>query len=219
MIRLDSVGWRAGDFSLAGISLEIPARAYGVLMGSTGGGKTTLLELVCGLRTPLAGRIWVDGRDVTDLAPGERGIGYVPQDGALFPAMNVREQLGFALRLRRFRPPDIATRVDELADHLGVTHLLDRLPDGLSGGEKQRVALGRALAARPRVLLLDEPLSALDDQRRESLESLLRTVHREEQLTVLHVTHRRDEAARLAHVLFRLENGRISQDPLERDGA
>jgi ABC-type sugar transport system ATPase subunit len=215
MIRLESIAWRAGAFSLADISLEIPAGAYGVLMGSTGGGKTTLLELICGLRFPLTGRIRLGERDVTDLPPGARGIGYVPQDAALFPAMRIRDQLGFGLTIRHVNGLIVAERVQELAEHLGIPHLLDRMPDGLSGGEKQRVALGRALAARPQILLLDEPLSALDDQRRESLESLLRTVQREEKLTVLHVTHRRDEAARLAHVLFRLENGRISQMELE----
>jgi ABC-type sugar transport system ATPase subunit len=211
MIRLDAIAWSAGAFALSDISLTVPSGMYGVLMGSTGGGKTTLLEIICGLREPSSGRIWLGERDVTDLPPGARGIGYVPQDGALFPTMRVREQLGFALRIRHFSDSEVAARVNELAEHLGIAPLLDRLPEGLSGGERQRVALGRALAARPQILLLDEPLSALDDQRRESLESLLRTIQREEKLTVLHVTHHRDEAARLAQVLFRLENGRVMQ--------
>jgi len=209
MIRLENIAARAGAFALDAISFTVPTGAYGVLMGSTGGGKTTLLEIICGLRQPSSGRVWLGERDVTDLPPGERGLGYVPQDGALFPTMTVREQLGFALRLRQTPAADITRRVAELAGQLGIAPLLDRRPDGLSGGERQRVALGRALAARPQVLLLDEPLSALDDERRDALAELLSTVQRETKVSVLHVTHQRDEAERLADVLFRLVDGRI----------
>jgi ABC-type sugar transport system ATPase subunit len=209
MIRLDSISWRAGAFGLEKVSFTVPTGRYGVLMGKTGGGKTSLLEIICGLRRPSAGSVWLGERDVTGLAPGERGLGYVPQDGALFPTMTVREQLGFALRVRRL-PTE--TRVAELAAALGIAHLLDRRPDGLSGGERQRVALGRALAARPQVLLLDEPLSALDDDTREPLADLLCTVPRERAVTVLHITHNRSEAMRLADVLFRLEDGRIREE-------
>ncbi len=194
------------------MSFTEPAGRYGVLRGKTGGGKTSLLEIICGLRRPSAGRVWLGERDVTDFAPGDRGIGYVPQDGALFPTMTVRQQLGFALRLRPRPAEEIAARVVELAAPLGIAHLLDRKPDGLSGGERQRVALGRALAAKPQVLLLDEPLSALDDDTREPLADLLRTVQRETAVTVLHITHNRSEATRLADILFRLEDGRIREE-------
>jgi len=211
MIRLEDIAWRAGAFGLEKVSFTVPTGRYGVLMGKTGGGKTSLLEIICGLRQPTAGRVWLGERNVTALAPGERGIGYVPQDGALFPTMTVREQLGFALRLRHRPAGEIARRVEELAGHLGIAHLLERKPDGLSGGERQRVALGRALAAKPRVLLLDEPLSALDDDTREPLADLLHKVQRETAVTVLHITHQRSEAARLADNLFRLEDGRIRE--------
>ena len=211
MIRLEDIAWRAGAFGLEKVSFTVPTGRYGVLMGKTGGGKTSLLEIICGLRQPTAGWVWLGERDVTALAPGERGIGYVPQDGALFPTMTVREQLGFALRLRHRPAGEIARRVEELAGHLGIAHLLERKPDGLSGGERQRVALGRALAAKPRVLLLDEPLSALDDDTREPLADLLHKVQRETAVTVLHITHQRSEAARLADNLFRLEDGRIRE--------
>jgi ABC-type sugar transport system ATPase subunit len=214
MIRLQGIAWRAGAFGLSDVNFTVPAGRYGVLMGKTGGGKTSLLEIICGLRRPSAGGIWLGERDVTDLPPGDRGLGYVPQDGALFPTMNVREQLGFALRLRH-RPADqIAARVAELATPLGIAHLLDRKPDGLSGGERQRVALGRALAAKPQVLLLDEPLSALDDDTRDPLADLLRRVQRETAVTVLHITHNRSEATRLADHLFRLEDGHVLEVPL-----
>jgi ABC-type sugar transport system ATPase subunit len=209
MIRLDQVAWRVGAFALDNISFTVPTGSYGVLMGRTGGGKTTVLEIICGLRRPTTGRVWLGRREVTQLAPGERGLGYVPQDGALFPTLTVREQLGFALRVQRRSRAEIAGRVGELAAALGIEHLLERRPAGLSGGERQRVALGRALAARPKYLLLDEPLSALDDDTREPLADLLRRVQRENGITVFHVTHRRSEAARLADVVLRLEAGRV----------
>jgi molybdate/tungstate transport system ATP-binding protein len=213
MIRLESVSIEAGAFALRDVSFTVPTGSYAVLMGNTGGGKTTLLEVICGLREPSSGRVLLEDRDVTELAPGSRGLGYVPQDGALFPAMRVRDQLGFALRIRRTDPAEITRRVDELGTQLGITPLLDRWPEGLSGGERQRVALGRALAARPRVLLLDEPLSALDEERRDSLADLLATVHRATGITVLHVTHHRAEAARVATLLLRLVDGRVQSEP------
>ncbi len=214
MIRLEDIAWSAGAFALANISFLVPTGSYGVLMGRTGGGKTSLLEIICGLRRPNVGRVHLGEREVTHLAPGERGLGYVPQDGALFSTMTVRENLGFALRVRHRPPDEISGQVTELAHQLGIGSLLERLPVGLSGGERQRVALGRALALRPRVLLLDEPLSALDDGTREPLADLLHRVQRETRITILHVTHRRSEAARLADVLFRLDDGRVSESEL-----
>src|SRR5215203_3589521 len=118
-------------------------------MGRTGCGKTTLLEAICGLKPVRAGRVLLLGRDVTDLPPADRGVGYVPQDLALFPTMTVREHLGFALEVRRWDMTAAARRVEELTALLGIGHLLERKPPGLSGGEAQRVALGRALSFRP----------------------------------------------------------------------
>jgi len=154
MIALENIALRQGSFELSDLSLELASGEYGVLMGRSGCGKTTLLEAVCGLRNIAGGRIILGGRDVTQLPPAERGVGYVPQDRALFPTMLVREQLAFALVLRALGQAEIAGRVDELAELLGITGLLDRTPDKLSGGEAQRVALGRALAlyARPKSL-------------------------------------------------------------------
>lgn len=213
MIRFDNLAWHAGAFRLENISFTVPAGRYGVLMGSTGCGKTTLLEILCGLRQPAGGRVFIGERDVTDLPPGERGIGYVPQDGAMFPTMTVREQIGFALEIRQRPAAEIAARVKELADSLGIAHLLERRPQHLSGGERQRVALGRALAAKPSVLLLDEPLSALDEELRDELAALLKRVQRELGLTALHITHSRREAAQLADVSFRMISGRVDEVP------
>ena len=211
MIHLDSILWEAGTFRLENIMLRVPTGQYAVLMGRTGCGKTTLVEILCGLRRPLAGRVLIGDRDVTDDPPGARGVGYVPQDGAMFPTMTVSEHLGFALRLRRRPPEEIAQRVEQLAVELGVAALLDRRPQGLSGGERQRVALGRALAAQPKVLVLDEPLSAIDEDLRDDLASLLRRVQREHGVTALHITHSRAEAAHLADVQFCLADGRITE--------
>ena len=212
MILLENIMLRQGDFELRDIQLELAAGEYGVLMGRSGCGKTTLLEAVCGLRTVAAGRIILGDRDVTALPPAERGVGYVPQDRALFPTQPVREQLAFALELRSLGQAEIAARVEELAELLGLGALLDRLPDKLSGGEAQRVALGRALAHRPSVLCLDEPLSALDEELHDEMCQLLERIHCETGVTVLHITHSPSEAKRLAGCHYRLANGRVESD-------
>ena len=217
MISVDSIAWHAGAFRLENVNFTVPSGRYAVLMGRTGCGKTTLIEIICGLRTPRSGRVIIGGRDVTHEPPAARGIGYVPQDGALFPTFTVREQIAFALRLRRRPADEIAARVAELADELGIAHLLDRLPQHLSGGERQRVALGRALAAKPKVLLFDEPLSALDEELRDDLAVLLKRVQREHGITALHITHSRAESAALADVVFRLSDGRICEVPAVPD--
>lgn len=216
MIRLDHLTIRQGKFELANVCLEIPSDSYAVLMGRTGSGKTTLLETIVGFRRPLSGRVLLHGVDVTGWNPALRGVGYVPQDGALFSRMSVREHLAFALRIRRASRDHIRRRVDELASLLGLTPLLDRRPGGLSGGERQRVALGRALAFQPGILCLDEPLSSLDGQTHRDMCVLLQEVRRRTGVTTLHVTHNEQEAEALADVLFRITDGRIVPRPLER---
>lgn len=212
MFAVENLSLRQGAFELKGISLSIPTGGYGVLMGKTGIGKTTILEAIAGLRTIQSGRILLDGKPVDSLAPGDRNLGYVPQDAALFRTMTVRANLAFALALRKRPLAEIAARVTELAGWLGLTHLLDRHPHGLSGGEAQRVSLGRALAYRPRILLLDEPLSSLDEETRDELARLLKSVKESHEVTVLHVTHNRREAEQLADIRFRLDAGRIIRE-------
>jgi ABC-type sugar transport system ATPase subunit len=211
MISLSDITIYQGAFCLRGISFEIPTGQYGVLMGRTGGGKTTLLEAICGLRRPAAGRIRLMGRDVTDLKPAARGVGYVPQDTCLFSTLTVRDHLALALVVRRWSRAAIDQRVAELAQLLGIGHLLNRKPRGLSGGEAQRVALGRALAMRPGVLLFDEPLSALDDDTRGEMYELLRIVRQQATVTVLHITHNWSEAECLADRLFELRDGAVRE--------
>ena len=211
MILVDNLSVRVAAFALERISFTIPAGQYGILMGRTGSGKTTILETICGLRPARVGVIKLLGVDVTRLEPGERGIGYVPQDKALFLTMSVRENLAFALRIRKWSGPAIEERVKELAELLGLGKLLDRKPHGLSGGEAQRVSLGRALASRPGILCLDEPLSALDDETREEMHQLLRAVRERTGVTALHVTHHLSDAQKLADKKNLLKEGAVRQ--------
>jgi ABC-type sugar transport system ATPase subunit len=189
--------------------MEIPTGSHTALMGRTGSGKTTLLEGICGLRSIRSGSIWIGDREVTQLPPGQRGIGFVPQDGALFDHLTVRQQLEFALEVRGWAHERRETRSRELAEWLGLTPLLDRLPAGMSGGERQRVALGRALAFHPPVLCLDEPLSALDDQTRGEIVAVLTEIRNRTGITILHITHNRSEAERLADRILHLRDGRL----------
>jgi ABC-type sugar transport system ATPase subunit len=213
MIAVEHLTVQAGAFALADVGFSIPQGQYAVLMGRTGAGKTTLLEAVCGLKPVVSGSIRLNGREVTRLKPAERGIGYVPQDRALFLSMTVREHLGFALSIRRLEPQAIAERVAELAQLLGLEHLLNRRPYGLSGGEAQRVAVGRALAARPAILCLDEPLNGLDDETRQEMHQLLRLVQQTTRVTTLHVTHNLEEAEQLADQILLLRNGNVERRP------
>jgi len=212
MIRVENLKVRSGDFQLGEVSFTIPTGCYALLMGRTGSGKTTLLECVTGLKRIDSGRIILGDVDVTQLRPAERNIGYVPQDGALFPTMTVADHLGFALAIRRMPRQQLAQRVDHLAQMLEIDHLLKRYPSNLSGGEKQRVALGRALSFGPATLCLDEPLSALDEETRSQIIDLLKRVQHETGVTCLHVTHSHAEAGLLADVRIELRDGRIESE-------
>ncbi len=214
MIRVENLSVAVGAFAFADLSFAVPAGRYAVLMGKTGSGKTTLVEAICGLRRIRSGRIVLLDREVTHLKAADRGVGYVPQDLALFPTMTVREHLSFALEVRG-QSRKSADRVAELAPLLRIEHLLDRRPQGLSGGESQRVALGRALSFHPRILLLDEPLSALDEETRAEMYQLLREVQRQTGVTTLHITHSPAEARRLADQLLILKEGQVHQAELD----
>lgn len=207
MIDIQQLHLTQGAFRLENFRLHVDAGAYAVLMGRSGCGKTSILEAIAGLRPIQSGEIRLGDRQVDGLKPAERGVGYVPQDRALFPTLTVRDQLAFSLVVRRLSNPQIHERVEDLAALLGITDILDRMPAGLSGGEAQRVALGRALAFRPTVLLLDEPLNALDEELHADMCRLLQTVHQETKVTVLHITHSQLEAQRLGDCHFRLVDG------------
>ena len=214
MIAIVNLTVRAGAFSLDNLSFAVGGGRYAVLMGKTGTGKTTLLEALCGLKPIASGSVVLGDVDVTHWKPADRGIGYVPQDLALFPHLSVYDHLAFALTVRGWGRADVQRRVGELADLLGLTRLLSRYPAKLSGGESQRVALGRALAFHPRILLLDEPLSALDDETRAEMYALLRTVQHVTGVTTLHITHSLTEAKALADHLFVLRDGAVVEESL-----
>ncbi len=213
MIELKDVTIRAGDCLLSDLTFTVDSGRYAVVMGKTGIGKTTILESICGLRRIQSGHIVIDGVDVTKWSPADREVGYVPQDLALFPTLTVREHLAFAMKLRRRAAKEIKERVDDLAELLEITNLLERSVRKLSGGESQRVALGRALSFRPSVLLLDEPMSALDAATRETTQTMLRHLNEKTGVTVLHVTHNQSEADALGDCCVRLtkdaETGRV----------
>lgn len=211
MISVRNLSLSQGSFLLDNVSFDVPTGKYAILMGKTGCGKTSILEAIAGLRAIRTGSIVLADHEVSNLPPAGRGIGYVPQDGALFPTMTIREHLAFALMLRGAPAADIERRVVELAEWLHISALLNRLPAGLSGGEAQRVALGRALSFHPRFLLMDEPLSSLDESTRGQLIELLKDIRQRHETTVLHVTHSQWEADQLAECLLRLENGRVME--------
>ncbi|MAP73167.1 MAG: ABC transporter ATP-binding protein [Planctomycetaceae bacterium] len=216
MIQLENLCLRNGSFELNDLSMTIASGSYGILMGRTGCGKTTILEAICGLQPHVkSGIIRLNDSDVTLLKPAERGIGYVPQDSALFETMSIFENVAFSLRLRKWIESDIKERVHELAKLMAITKLLDRRPFGLSGGEAKRVALARALAASPNVLCLDEPLSALDEETHGEICDLLGELHREIEVTILHITHSSAEAHRLGETFLRLEEGQLIERHLE----
>ncbi len=182
-------------------------RGYCVILGPTGAGKSVFLELIAGIIKPDRGEIRINGRDITSLPPEKRNIGFVPQDYALFPHLNVYKNIAYGLR--NVEKSERDRRVTEIAEKFEISHLLYRKPVTLSGGERQRVALARALVVQPKLLLLDEPLSAVDLRTKEVLMDELKFVQREFNVPVLHVTHDLMEAMLLADEIAVMLNGRI----------
>jgi molybdate/tungstate transport system ATP-binding protein len=211
VIQIENLSLDLGEFHLREINLTIEDGEYMVLLGPTGAGKTVLVECLVGIHRPRAGRILIDGQDITGLYPEERNVGYVPQDYALFPNMTVAENLAYGLKARRRPKAEIAETVEAMMDLLGIDHLRRRLPLHLSGGEKQRCALGRALVTRPRILLLDEPLAALDENFRSELAAEIRQLQRTFGGTFLHVCHSLEETVDVADRVGVLHEGCLVQ--------
>jgi molybdate/tungstate transport system ATP-binding protein len=211
MIRIERLGVRLPGFSLGPVDLDVEQGEFFCLLGPTGSGKTLILESVIGIVSTSGGRIRVSDRDVTGLPPEQRGVGIVYQDCALFPHLSVEKNIHYGLRYHNGSNSDGHIRCRDLVARLGLAHLLDRSVTTLSGGEKQRVALARALATAPSVLLLDEPLAALDPCFREEIRDLFRSLHQETGITVLMVTHDFTDAHTLAQRVAILHDGRIEQ--------
>src|SRR5437773_4910508 len=194
------------------VSFEVPAGALTVLLGPSGCGKSTTLRLIAGLEPVSAGRIVIDGEDVTDLPPSRRRIAMVFQSYALFPHLSVKENIVFGLKVRGVPAAERRERLARVADLLGLTALLDRKPSQLSGGQQQRVALGRAIIAEKPVCLMDEPLSNLDAQLRAEMRREIRALQQKLRMTMLYVTHDQTEAMTMADQVILLANGRVEQD-------
>jgi ABC-type Fe3+/spermidine/putrescine transport system ATPase subunit len=199
----------AGSFRLGPVDLSVAPGRVLVVLGPSGAGKTMLLESISGLRQHRRGQIRLAGTELTGVAPELRHIGLVFQDAVLFPHLSVRENVRFGARARRHAA--LAATADSLLSRLGIGHLADRSPRTLSGGERQRVALARALAIRPNLLLLDEPLSALDQPTREEMQVLLQEVLADLDIPAVHVTHDRDEALNIGDDLAIMVAGRLAQ--------
>jgi ABC-type Fe3+/spermidine/putrescine transport system ATPase subunit len=212
VLRLEEICLNLGAFQLQNISLHVRHGEYMVLLGPTGTGKTVLLEVIAGLRFPDEGKIFLNSQDAGSLSPEARHLGVVYQDYALFPHLTVYDNIAFGLRLKNEPKVKIHNAVDEMARFLEIDDLLNRRPRHLSGGERQRVALARALVLKPHMLLLDEPLSALDRLTRDRLRRELKRIHSEIGVTVLHITHDLSEAFFLADRLVVMEEGAVVQE-------
>ena len=212
-IQVRHVTKRFGAYTaLDDVSVTIPSGGLVALLGPSGSGKTTLLRIIAGLELQDAGRVWMSGSDVTGTPARQRGIGFVFQHYALFKHMTVLENVGFALRVRGARKPEIEAAAHDLLKLVRLDGFERRYPSQLSGGQRQRVALARALAARPRVLLLDEPFGALDAQVRRELRRWLRRLHEEISVTTVFVTHDQEEALELAGRIVVMNQGKVEQE-------
>jgi spermidine/putrescine transport system ATP-binding protein len=212
LLEVRQVTRRFGDFvAVDNVSLSIEAGEFFCLLGPSGCGKTTLLRMVAGFDAPNGGSIWLDGKDMTGVPPERRSVHTVFQSYALFPHMTVADNIGFPLKMAGLDPAAIKARVDEALDDVSLTGFSARFPNELSGGQRQRVAVARALINRPKLLLLDEPLAALDAKLKERMQLELITLQREVGIAFVYVTHDQQEALALAHRIAVMNHGRVEQ--------
>ena len=212
MIEARNIVKRFGDFTaLDDVSVEVEAGSLTALLGPSGSGKSTLLRVIAGLERPESGQVCLEGRDVTTMAPQQRGVGFVFQHYAAFKHMTVWENVAFGLRIRRRPRAEVKERVAELLELVQLTRLGKRYPAQLSGGQRQRMGLARALAVDPKVLLLDEPFGALDARVRKELRVWLRRLHDETHTTTVIVTHDQEEAMDVADRVVVMNGGHIEQ--------
>ncbi len=211
-INLKSLAKRFDDVdAVKNIDLEIADTEFVVLVGPSGCGKTTVLRLIAGLESPTAGEIYLDDTRVNEMTPKDRDVAMVFQNYALFPHLNVYDNMAFGLKLRKLPPADIERRVRDSAKMLGIDHLLQRKPGQLSGGQRQRVAVGRAIARKPKVYLFDEPLSNLDAKMRVQMRAEFVKLHERTETTFVYVTHDQIEAMTLADRIVVMNDGEVQQ--------
>jgi molybdopterin-binding protein len=211
MIEVKNLCVDLGEFVLKDITLTIEEGEYFIILGPTGAGKTVLLESIAGLYPIKNGEIWLRGKEVTRVEPEKRRVSIVYQDQVLFPHLSVKDNVIFGLRMNKATTDKQNDRLKWVAELLGISNLLQRRPDTLSGGEKQKIALGRAIVTQPELLLIDEPLSALDPETRESVQQELRQLHKALGITILHVTHDFEEAIALGNRIAVIGEGHLMQ--------
>jgi sulfate/thiosulfate transport system ATP-binding protein len=217
-ISVEGANKSFGDFqALDDVSIEVPDGSLTALLGPSGSGKSTLLRAIAGLETLDAGRVLIDGEDVSRKPTQKREVGFVFQHYAAFKHMTVYENVGFGLKIRKWKKDKIQARVEELLNLVQLPGLADRYPSQLSGGQRQRMALARALAVQPQVLLLDEPFGALDARVRKDLRTWLRNLHEEMNVTTIFVTHDQEEAMDVAGQLVVMNQGRVEQSGSAND--
>jgi putative spermidine/putrescine transport system ATP-binding protein len=212
MVELKAVSKRYGDVvALATIDLSIGKGEFVTLLGPSGSGKTTLLNLIAGMTPPSSGRVFIDGRDVTLAPPGQRGLGMVFQNYALMPHMTIFENIAFPLRVRRVSEEQIRARVAEVLELVKLPQIANRYPRELSGGQQQRVSLARCVIYKPALILMDEPLGALDKKLREQIQLEIKHIHARLGITILYVTHDQEEALTMSDRIVLMRDGQIEQ--------
>ena len=211
-VRLENITKRYGDeTAVDDVSLEVNDGEFVTLVGPSGCGKSTTMETVAGLTRPTEGRVYIGDDDVTDLAPKDRGVAMVFQNIALFPHMDVYENISFGLRLRKYDDDEVRRRVEQAADIVQLEGMLDRMPKEMSGGQQQRVGIARAIVRNPDVFLMDEPLANLDAKLRVHMRTELQRLHRELDATVIYVTHDQAEAMTMSNRIAVLNDGKLQQ--------
>ena len=211
MLEVKDLCVQMGNFFLKNINFDVKDGEYFVLLGPTGSGKTVLLESIAGLHAVTSGQVWINGKDVTDLNLEKRRIGFAYQDYALYPHLPVRDNISFGLMWRNKKRQEIEKAIDSVVELLGIADLLEKRPWSLSGGQSQKIALARAIAIRPDLLLLDEPLSAVDSETKEDYERELKELHNHLKLTTIHVTHNFEEATAMGDRIAVIMDGQILQ--------
>ena len=211
-IRFEKINKMFGtNHVLKDIELEVEKGQFVTLLGPSGCGKSTLLRCLSGLEQVTSGRVYLDGEDITDVVPRHRGIGMVFQQYSLFPNLSVRQNVAYGLKLKKMPKPEIDQKVVEMLGIVGLSDKIDQYPAQLSGGQQQRVALARAMVTAPKVLLLDEPLSAIDALLRKSLQIEIRRIQQQLGITTIYVTHDQDEAMIMSDVINLFHDGKIEQ--------